>query len=56
MLNIFNHKGNANQNVIEIPSQPNQNGSHQENKQQQMLGVMKISIEFLQKIKSRTTL
>jgi hypothetical protein len=29
MLNIFGHKGNANQNHIEIPSHPSQNGYHQ---------------------------
>jgi hypothetical protein len=37
MFNILGNKGNANQNDIEIPSQPIQNGCHQEYKQQQML-------------------
>jgi hypothetical protein len=37
MFNILNYKRNANQNDTEIPSQPSQNGYHQENKQQQML-------------------
>jgi hypothetical protein len=37
MFNIINHKQNANQNDIEIPSHPiNKNGYHQEHKQQQM--------------------
>jgi hypothetical protein len=34
MLNILTHKGNVNQNDIKIPSHPNQNDNHQENKQQ----------------------
>jgi hypothetical protein len=34
---ILSHEENANQNDIEIPSHPSQNGNHQENKQQQML-------------------
>jgi hypothetical protein len=33
LLNILNHKGHANQNDIEIPPHPSQNG-YQENKQQ----------------------
>jgi hypothetical protein len=37
MFNILTHKRNANQNHIEILSYSNQNGCHQENKQQQML-------------------
>jgi hypothetical protein len=37
MLNILDHKGNANQNNIEIPPHPSQNGYHQKHKQQQML-------------------
>jgi hypothetical protein len=37
MFNILSYRGKANQNYIEIPSHPNQNGYHQENKQQQML-------------------
>jgi hypothetical protein len=37
MFNILTHKGNANQNDIEIPSHPSQNGYQQENEQQQML-------------------
>jgi hypothetical protein len=32
MLTIFSHQENANQNHIEIPSHPSQNGDHQENK------------------------
>jgi hypothetical protein len=34
MLNIFSHKGNANQNYIVIPSHPSQNGNQEK---QQML-------------------
>jgi hypothetical protein len=43
MLNILNHKGNANQNYTEIPSHPSHIGNHQEKKQQQqqMLAKMK---------------
>jgi hypothetical protein len=37
MFNILSHKGNANQNYTEILFHPNQNGNHQENKQQQVL-------------------
>jgi hypothetical protein len=37
ILNILSHKGNANQNCIEILSHSSQNGYHQRNKQQQML-------------------
>jgi hypothetical protein len=40
MFNILTHKGNANQNNIEIPSHPCQNGYHEENKQQQKLARM----------------
>jgi hypothetical protein len=29
ILNILGYKGNANQNYIEIPSHPSQNGYHQ---------------------------
>jgi hypothetical protein len=36
MLNIVSHKGNANQNDIEIPSHPSHNGNHLEN----MLGTV----------------
>jgi hypothetical protein len=36
-INILSHQGNANQNDIEIPSHPSQNGYQQENEQQQML-------------------
>jgi hypothetical protein len=36
MFNILKHKGNANENYIKILSHPNQNGSHQENKQQML--------------------
>jgi hypothetical protein len=32
MFDILSHKGNANQNIVEIPSYPNQNGSQQEKK------------------------
>jgi hypothetical protein len=34
MFNILSHKGNASQNDIGIPSHPNQNGCHHDNKQQ----------------------
>jgi hypothetical protein len=34
MFSILSHQGIANQNYIEIPPYPNQNGCHQENKQQ----------------------
>jgi hypothetical protein len=34
MFNILSYQGNANQNYIKISSHPNQNGYHQENKQQ----------------------
>jgi hypothetical protein len=37
MFSILNHKGNANQNYMEIPSSSSQNGNHQEEKQQQIL-------------------
>jgi hypothetical protein len=37
MFSIFSHKENANQNSTEIPSHPNQNGYHQENKQQMLM-------------------
>jgi hypothetical protein len=37
MFNVLSHKRNANQNYTESPSQPNQNGYHQENKQKAML-------------------
>jgi hypothetical protein len=40
MYNI-SHKGNKNQNVIEIPSHPSQNGNHQDNKQQIWIGFSK---------------
>jgi hypothetical protein len=36
-FNIFSHKRNANQNNLEIPSQPSESGHCKENKQQQML-------------------
>jgi hypothetical protein len=29
MLKVFGHKGNANQNYIEIPPNPSQSGYHQ---------------------------
>jgi hypothetical protein len=32
MFNVPSHKGNANQNDIETPSHPGQNGNHEENK------------------------
>jgi hypothetical protein len=38
MFEVFHHQGNANQNYTEIASHPNQNGYHQENKKEQMLG------------------
>jgi hypothetical protein len=34
---VFSHKGNANQNNIEFPSQHHQNSDHQENKQQMLV-------------------
>jgi hypothetical protein len=37
MFKIFSYQGNANQNHIEILFHISQHGSHQENKQQQML-------------------
>jgi hypothetical protein len=37
MFKVNSHKGNANQNYIEIPSHPSQNSCGQEDKQQQML-------------------
>jgi hypothetical protein len=37
MLNISDHKGNANQNHIKIPPHSCENGYYQEHKQQQML-------------------
>jgi hypothetical protein len=37
MLNIPGHTGNANQNYIEIPPHPSQNGYHQKHKQKQIL-------------------
>jgi hypothetical protein len=37
LLNTLSHKGNTNQNYTEIPSQPRQSGSHQENKWKQTL-------------------
>jgi hypothetical protein len=40
MFDTLSHKGNANQNSTRIPSHPNQNGNHQEKKQQQMQGKM----------------
>jgi hypothetical protein len=36
-FNILIHKGNANQNCIEIAFHPNQNGYYQENEKQEML-------------------
>jgi hypothetical protein len=30
MINILRHQGNTNQNDIEIPSHPSQNGDHQQ--------------------------
>jgi hypothetical protein len=40
MAQILSHKGNTNQNNIEIPSHPNENGMYQESKEQQMLARM----------------
>jgi hypothetical protein len=40
MLNIPGHKGNANQNCIEIPLHSSQNGYHQEHKEQETLARM----------------
>jgi hypothetical protein len=37
MLNIFGYKANENQNYIDIPYRPSQNGYYQYHKQQQML-------------------
>jgi dTDP-4-dehydrorhamnose 3,5-epimerase-like enzyme len=39
ILNIISHKGNANQNCIEISSTPSQKGYHQENKQQMLVRI-----------------
>jgi hypothetical protein len=39
-FNFFSHQENANQNYLKIPSHPNQNGYHQENKQQYILVMM----------------
>jgi hypothetical protein len=46
MCNIFIHKGNANQSDTKIPSHPNQNGYHQENKQQMLVGKKRNFILF----------
>jgi hypothetical protein len=37
MLSIRSHKENTTKNNIEIPLHPNQNGYHQENKQQMLV-------------------
>jgi hypothetical protein len=37
MFNLLSHKGNANQNDIEISFHPSQNGYHQGKKHQQVL-------------------
>jgi hypothetical protein len=37
MINILHHKGNKNQNNIEILSHLSKNGYHQENKQQMLV-------------------
>jgi hypothetical protein len=37
MFNIFSHKGYINENYNEISFHPTQNGTHQENKHQEML-------------------
>jgi hypothetical protein len=37
LFNILSHEGNVNQNDTEIPSNPSQNGKHQENKQHQVV-------------------
>jgi hypothetical protein len=37
MLNLHNHKRNANQNYTEIPFHPSQNDYHEENNEQQSL-------------------
>jgi hypothetical protein len=34
---LKSHQGNVNQNYIEIPSHPNQNGYHEENKEKQQM-------------------
>jgi hypothetical protein len=39
-INVLGHKGNANQNHIEIPPHPSQNGCHRYHKQQRMLARM----------------
>jgi hypothetical protein len=39
MFGIFSHKRNSNKNLIAFPSDPNQNGFHQENKQQKNAGI-----------------
>jgi hypothetical protein len=40
MFHILSYRGNANQNHIEIPSHPNQEGYQLENKQQRILAMM----------------
>jgi hypothetical protein len=37
MFKNLSHKGNVNQNYIEIPSHPSQHKNNEENKEQQML-------------------
>jgi hypothetical protein len=37
MFNIVSYKGNENQHYTNIPSDPNQNDKHQENKQQMLM-------------------
>jgi hypothetical protein len=39
MFNILSHKENGNKNDTVIPSQPNQNGYHQKNKQQMLMRI-----------------
>jgi hypothetical protein len=39
IFNILQHKGNADQNLTEIPCHPSHNGNHEENKQQMLAGM-----------------
>jgi hypothetical protein len=52
MFNILSHKGNANQNYIEIPFYPCQNGYHQENKKQCWDGSTLLQYHLLRRSRS----
>jgi hypothetical protein len=47
MFDILSPKGNVNQNNTKIPSHHNQNGNHQENKQQTLVRIQGIYIPTL---------